>query len=680
MGAEVDGIAGFIGPPSEKLLETGWLCLWVLSQTSIGVKPLLMALGRLVRCFEFRRPLLSILDKCWPRDVYRFRRSLSQNTARELVRAVCALPLAVGSLRTPFSGLATCSDASTRGGGLCASAGLTSEGKHMLSRLENNEVRSFKAAGDLSVDCGEGPRVVVISIFNDVGALMLALTRLPCQVVCYASSEVDREQKKVIRRRWPGVIELGNISTVDLKLVELLQRSTGGHVDLVLVGISCPCQDFRGPKLPSGVQLFSECLRVIKLLKSCFMVPVHYFVESLASLSSQERESFSQSLGCEPLLVDAKWFTWCRRPRLFWCSWTPVAQTGESIDAHAGFSTWKFPLCRQECECWVEHESTWKGSGWLPELSQPKALPRAPMNPIGIAEASPSAIQRWEADSFRVPVLSYEESAMVIDKSGVLRLPSLSEREVLMGFDKGYIGGTLPHKMCTQSKFELGSRMLGRTQCVHVLVMLCHSLLSLFGLMRPRDHATFIKQVSFAPPSWLLFPRFVQGSWETKEAQLLVKHFCRQAEKGGTDVRLDVGIPFRARAWPRAGLNSSLFNWSVVHGYAWKYTAHINVLELQAVLNGLKWRLRRAGNGRCRILHLIDNQVVCSIVAKGRSSSTRLKTGLRKLNSLVLASGVVLAVGYVATDSNPSDIPSRWVERSRPLKKKRGKGVARAKI
>ena len=550
----------------------------------------------------------------------------------------------------------------------------------MLSRLENNEVRSFKAAGDLSVDCGEGPRVVVISIFNDVGALMLALTRLPCQVVCYASSEVDREQKKVIRRRWPGVIELGNISTVDLKLVELLQRSTGGHVDLVLVGISCPCQDFRGPKLPSGVQLFSECLRVIKLLKSCFMVPVHYFVESLASLSSQERESFSQSLGCEPLLVDAKWFTWCRRPRLFWCSWTPVAQTGESIDAHAGFSTWKFPLCRQECECWVEHESTWKGSGWLPELSQPKALPRAPMNPIGIAEASPSAIQRWEADSFRVPVLSYEESAMVIDKSGVLRLPSLSEREVLMGFDKGYIGGTLPHKMCTQSKFELGSRMLGRTQCVHVLVMLCHSLLSLFGLMRPRDHATFIKQVSFAPPSWLLFPRFVQGSWETKEAQLLVKHFCRQAEKGGTDVRLDVGIPFRARAWPRAGLNSSLFNWSVVHGYAWKYTAHINVLELQAVLNGLKWRLRRAGNGRCRILHLIDNQVVCSIVAKGRSSSTRLKTGLRKLNSLVLASGVVLAVGYVATDSNPSDIPSRWVERSRPLKKKRGKGVARAKI
>ena len=58
------------------------------------------------------------------------------------------------------------------------------------------------------------------------------------------------------------------------------------------------------------------------------------------------------------------------------------------------------------------------------------------------------------------------------------------------------------------------------------------------------------------------------------------------------------------------------------------------VLELQAVRNGLKWRLRKSTNGRCRVLHLIDNQVVCSIIAKGRSSSLRLKRGLKKLNSL----------------------------------------------
>ena len=82
------------------------------------------------------------------------------------------------------------------------------------------------------------------------------------------------------------------------------------------------------------------------------------------------------------------------------------------------------------------------------------------------------------------------------------------------------------------------------------------------------------------------------------------------------------------------------------------------------MINGIKWRLRKPNGGKLRVLHLIDNQVVCGVVAKGRSSSLRLKPGLRKLNTVVLASGLVLAVGYVATEDNPSDIPSRWSDLS----------------
>ena len=39
-------------------------------------------------------------------------------------------------LRTPVSGLVTCSDASTSGGGMCASNGLTSEGTTLLKQLD----------------------------------------------------------------------------------------------------------------------------------------------------------------------------------------------------------------------------------------------------------------------------------------------------------------------------------------------------------------------------------------------------------------------------------------------------------------------------------------------------------------------------------------------------------------
>ncbi|CAE7323141.1 unnamed protein product [Symbiodinium sp. CCMP2456] len=114
----------------------------------------------------------------------------------------------------------------------------------------------------------------------------------------------------------------------------------------------------------------------------------------------------------------------------------------------------------------------------------------------------------------------------------------------------------------------------------------------------------------------------------------LVTHFLRIAEKGGTDVRLDAGIPFRAKAWPRSGVQSHLFKWAIVHGYPWRHSAHINVLELQAVVNSVKWRMRQADNLNHRVMLLIDSQVVCAIVAKGRTSSHRLQHALMVLNAL----------------------------------------------
>ena len=146
---------------------------------------------------------------------------------------------------------------------------------------------------------------------------------------------------------------------------------------------------------------------------------------------------------------------------------------------------------------------------------------------------------------------------------------------------------------------------------------------------------------------------------------MLVQEFLRQSDRGGCDVKLDLGIPFRTKAWPRAGIRSSLFHWKIVHGYPWKHTAHINVLELQGVVNSLQWRLRKITGFKCRILHLVDSQVVASVVAKGRSSSKRLRKGLSKLSALALAGGVHIAIGYVATHDNPADLPSRWANKRR---------------
>ena len=189
------------------------------------------------------------------------------------------------------------------------------------------------------------------------------------------------------------------------------------------------------------------------------------------------------------------------------------------------------------------------------------------------------------------------------------------------------------------------------------------SLLMNFGLAPVRNLGDLVKKRGEASACWLLCPGFVPRRLHTPNTAELVLHFIRQAGRGGTDIRLNIGVPFRMQAWPRSRVSSSLFNWSVIHGYSWKVPAHINVLELQAVVNSVKRRLRKQQSNPCRALHLIDSQVVCAIIAKGRTSSFRLRRGLGQVSALLVAAGLVLVVRYVSTDCNSSDIPSRWAER-----------------
>ena len=109
-------------------------------------------------------------------------------------------------------------------------------------------------------------------------------------------------------------------------------------------------------------------------------------------------------------------------------------------------------------------------------------------------------------------------------------------------------------------------------------------------------------------------------------AESLVEQYLRIAEKGGSDIRLELGVPFRPGAWPRAGAKTQYWSWIIAHGYPWKNSAnvHINKLELLAVFNSLKWRTRSLSQQGSRFLHLIDSQVVGAILTKGRTSSKLL--------------------------------------------------------
>ena len=167
MGAEVVGKKGTLAAP---LLAKSWswgFTFWLLAQAWPKAKGTMMVLGRLLRCFEFRRPLMSLLRKCWPKG--------------------CIMrPMAVSDLRCPVGGLVSASAASESGGGLCVSHQLTDEGrkKHVVLA---KPVLCFLAAYALQVcrwdaDSGApGPRAqrFVLSLFDGIVAVMCTLARLP---------------------------------------------------------------------------------------------------------------------------------------------------------------------------------------------------------------------------------------------------------------------------------------------------------------------------------------------------------------------------------------------------------------------------------------------------------------------------------------------------------------------
>ena len=126
-GAIVDGLEGFAQPKPSKVILYCQLALMLVRQAECMLKELQVVCGGFVYFTMFRRPLLAGLNEVW-----RFMEQLKklppvvrlpvpEAVQRELLTFILLTPLAQIDFRCPFVDHVTCSDASTTGGGVCAS-------------------------------------------------------------------------------------------------------------------------------------------------------------------------------------------------------------------------------------------------------------------------------------------------------------------------------------------------------------------------------------------------------------------------------------------------------------------------------------------------------------------------------------------------------------------------------
>ena len=107
----------------------------------------------------------------------------------------------------------------------------------------------------------------------------------------------------------------------------------------------------------------------------------------------------------------------------------------------------------------------------------------------------------------------------------------------------------------------------------------------------------------------------------------------------------------------------------------WKHNERAEVVELRALIAGVRWLLRKQSRLRKRQLFLLDSRVVLGASKKGRSNSPALAFLMKRLAAMLLISGTLPHFLYIPTEYNPADAPSRGYKRHRfrPMRKVKSK-------
>eukprot|EP00971_Amphidinium_carterae_P319230 6345207-Amphidinium_carterae.3 len=110
---------------------------------------------------------------------------------------------------------------------------------------------------------------------------------------------------------------------------------------------------------------------------------------------------------------------------------------------------------------------------------------------------------------------------------------------------------------------------------------------------------------------------------------------------------------------------------TVALNFKFRYEQHINIQEAVAVRSALKLLTRRVDLHSCRLPILVDSLVVQSVMARGRSCSRTLNKVVRSIAMLTLMSNVQLLTGWVRSESNPADDPTRFAPLRVPVPRSR---------
>ena len=147
----------------------------------------------------------------------------------------------------------------------------------------------------------------VLSLFDGMSCGMIALDRLGIKVDNYYASEIDKYAMQVSAANYPEIIQVGDITKLDL--------STLPKIDLVMGGSPCQGFSFAGKQLafddPRSA-LFFEFVKCVDTLK-----PKYFLLENV-KMKKEYLDIISEYIKIEPIFINSSLVSAQSRQRYYW--------------------------------------------------------------------------------------------------------------------------------------------------------------------------------------------------------------------------------------------------------------------------------------------------------------------------------------------------------------------------
>lgn len=671
LGAEVDGETGSLGGSPERLQKVILATMWLLDQGFLKKKLVQIVAGRWVFLMQFRRPTMSIFNAVWN---FVGGSGGKKTYSMEMVRAelMCAIllgPLMQTSLRAGIADCITASDASSTGGAVSVAHTLNPEGC------------DFVGSSLLADSRGETAPIIVISLFNGIGGAFRCYDICGVRVRGRIAFDTCKESNRVTQKRWPDVLIYSDVRDLGPAIAREW-RHRFGDIEEIHVWGGFPCVDLSSAKAfrlnldGPGSSLFWEIPRILAILNLEFKdaVRIKFCFENVASMDVSATQDISEALKTKPYRLDPVQAVPMHRPRYAWCSeriegmmeglhfepqryWTEVTAEAE----------------KPQTEQWLEPGKVWEGEkshGVFPTCM--KSIPRKtpPPRPAGFDRCDENTIQRWVADEFRFPPYQYKQHFLITSPDS-WRLLSPVERELLLGYGFRHTAVCMSASDIKSNKRryeDMRLSLLGDSFSIYSFVIFAFALSFRYVTRVPYSH--LCKRMGMAPgflaPVRLVAPLCRSLSYgcppkalDQYNLQHLNRILLKRTDHTGSDVRLTSGEPLSAKIFPRQAVSAQWWTWQPAFRLRWKQQAHINLLELEAILLAVKFQVSRLNISQSRIFHISDSFVCISIVSKGRSGSMVLQRKLKQLAAFLLAFGLQIIVAHVESTENPTDAASR---------------------